>query len=188
MKITGKPYLAIRRRRWEQQFEHSQRIFSSPLFVCCSFFLFSFSLLLNPCDEEQRTMLASPFEFGSRFLLCVCLVFLLWFSICSSLVFRPIPLFPVFFPLFFSCFKSPVFFLFPVPLCFLGFFFWFFIQCAPFFRLFSCFYKAREGLVSLPLEIVGIVEARDHGYIVGVVVLICWIFPYWTGLRQADDE
>jgi hypothetical protein len=47
-----------------------------------------------------------------------------------------------------------------------------------FFRPFSGFYKAREGLVSLPPEMVGIVEARDHGRIVGVVAMICWIFPY----------
>jgi len=41
---------------------------------------------------------------------------------------------------------------------------------------FSGFYKAREGLVSLPPEMVGIVEARDHGRIVGIVAMIYWIF------------
>jgi hypothetical protein len=38
-------------------------------------------------------------------------------------------------------------------------------------------YKAREGLVSLPPQMVGIVEARDHDRIVGIVAMICWIFP-----------
>jgi len=78
---------------------------SSPLFLCfcllffflltlCSpllsssvrllfFFLFVFPCFLNPCDEEQRTVLASPFEFGSGFLLCVWLVFS-WFFLCFS--------------------------------------------------------------------------------------------------------
>jgi len=95
MKITGKPYLAIRRRRRQQQFEHSRRILSSSssqsLPLCSSAVLFSFCFFcfLSPCDEEQRTMLASPFEFGSRFLLCVWLAFLLWFSVCFALVFLP---------------------------------------------------------------------------------------------------
>jgi len=40
------------------------------------FFLFVFPCFLSPCDEEQRTMLASPFEFGVG---CVFLVFPLFF-------------------------------------------------------------------------------------------------------------
>jgi len=48
----------------------------------------------------------------------------------------------------------------------------------PFSRPFSGFYKAREGLVSLPPQMVGIVEAveaRDYHRIVGIVAMICWI-------------
>ena len=55
-----------------------------------------------------------------------------------------------------------------------------FVPFAPppsFMRPLSGFYKAREGLVSLPPEMVGIVEVRDHGRIVGIIVVICWIFP-----------
>ena len=61
----------------------------------------------------------------------------------------------------------------------------------PQLRPFSGFYKAREGLVSWPPEMASIVEARDHGFrngIVGIVAVICWIFPCWTGLQQTDDE
>jgi hypothetical protein len=80
------------------------------------------------------------------------------------------------------CFRSPE--LLPLFLCFFAFFsslcFFRSLPFVPFFffRPFSGFYKAREGLVSLPPEMVGIVEARDHGRIVGVVAMICWIFPY----------
>ena len=59
----------------------------------------------------------------------------------------------------------------------------------PFSRPFSGFYKAREGLVSLPPEMAGIVEARDlglqkrhRGYsgrdlLHFPLAMICWIFP-----------
>ena len=153
---------------------------SSPLFICCSFFSFFFCLFpcfFSPCDEEQRTVMASRSEFGSGFFLCVWLAFLLWFSVCTSLVFCPIPLFPVFFLLFFSCFQSPVFSCFQSPSVFWVFSYGFSSNLPLFLRPFSGFYKAREGLVSLPLEMVGIVEVRDHGCIVGVVAMICWIFP-----------
>jgi len=49
-----------------------------------------------------------------------------------------------------------------------------------FLRPFSSFYKAREGLLSRPPEMAGIVEARDRGFrngIMGIVAVICWIFP-----------
>jgi hypothetical protein len=80
------------------------------------------------------------------------------------------------------CFRSPE--LLPLFLCFFAFFSSVFFSFSAvrallfFFRPFSGFYKAREGLVSLPPEMVGIVEARDHGRIVGIVAMICWIFPY----------
>ena len=67
-------------------------------------------------------------------------------------------------------------------------FLWFFFPCFCFvcFSLFSSFvflpsvlfsgfYKAREGLVSRPPEMAGIVEARDRGFrngIVGIVAVI----------------
>jgi len=67
-------------------------------------------------------------------------------------------------------------------------------------RPFSGFYKAREGLVSLPPKMAGIVEARDRGLqkrhrgysgrdlLEFPLAMICQIFPCWTGLRQTDDE
>jgi len=79
------------------------------LFLCfcarCSFSLFVLPCFLSPCDEALRTVLASPFEFGSGF----CVVFSLFFSVyflslfcwVSSLCFAP--------------FFSPVFSVFPSP-------------------------------------------------------------------------
>jgi len=52
------------------------------LFLCfcarCSFSLFVLPCFLSPCDEALRTVLASPFEFGSGF----CVVFSLFFFLC----------------------------------------------------------------------------------------------------------
>jgi hypothetical protein len=66
-----------------------------------------------------------------------------------------------------------------------------FVLCLPLLlRPFFGFYKAREGLVSRPPEMAGIVEARDRGFrngIVGIMPVICWIFPFpcWTGFLRA---
>jgi hypothetical protein len=94
--------------------------------------------------------------------LCFCLV-------CFSI--RPLFFFSTF--SWFVLFSSSLFF-FSVNL---RFFFSVFPSIFFFLRPFSGFYKAREGLVSLPPEMVGIVEVRDHGRIVGIVAMICWIFP-----------
>jgi len=77
------------------------------LFLCfcarCSFSLFVFPCFLNPCDEALRTVLASPFEFGSGF----CVVFSLFFFLCIFFLcfagFFPSVLLG-FFPLFCSLF------------------------------------------------------------------------------------
>ncbi|KAJ6881748.1 hypothetical protein NC651_028374 [Populus alba x Populus x berolinensis] len=87
----------------------------SPPWILLTFFL----LFLSPRDEEQRTVLASPFKFGSGF-------FLLWlsspgFSLSSLLVFPPT------FPWFSSA-----------PLGFLALF------CSAFFLLLALFF----GLIS----------------------------------------
>jgi len=60
----------------------------SPSLSVVLFFLFLFPCFLSPCDEEQRTVLASPFEFGSGFFLCVWLAFS-WFFLCFSGFFLP---------------------------------------------------------------------------------------------------
>jgi len=141
MKITGKPYLAIRRRRRQQQFEHSRRILSSsssqslPLCscvsVCCFFFTYS--------------LLSSAFLFCSSavlFFFCFSLLsqslwwrtedgagfsFRIWvwvFALCVACVFL---VFPLFFWVFLPCF------------CLRSLFFSF---CMPLFC--SAFYRARE--------------------------------------------
>jgi hypothetical protein len=64
-----------------------------------------------------------------------------------------------------------------VNLCLLLCFFSSFVLCLPLLlRPFFGFYKAREGLVSRPPEMAGIVEARDRGFrngIVGIMPVIC---------------
>ncbi|KAI5565699.1 hypothetical protein BDE02_14G138600 [Populus trichocarpa] len=129
--------------------------------------------------------------FGSFVCRCVVplfSVFFLWVlplglaSVFLPLVFGP-PLFSGFFPLCFQC-SSPVYLpFFCCVLC--PVFLWFSVPCSlgfssgfpHFSRPSSGFYKAREGLVSLPPQMVGIVEERDHDRIVGIVAMICWIFP-----------
>jgi len=84
---------------------------------------------------------------------------------------------------FFSGFPSPVSVSF-ASLCFL-------LSCSsprffsppPPLRPSSGFYKAREGLVSLPPEMAGIVEARDHGQ------RGCsgWIFP-WSSAKMMNSR
>jgi len=81
------------------------------------------------------------------------------------------------------CCSSFVVLWFPLSLCFLfssPFVFCSSLSSAP-LVLFCLvptvvFYKAREGLVSRPPEMAGIVEARDRGFrngIVGIVAVIC---------------
>jgi len=81
------------------------------LFLCfcarCSFSLFVFPCFLSPCDEALRTMLASPFKFGSGF----CVVFVLMFVYSSFII----PSLSGFFLLAPLCFFSVSFF--SGPLC-----------------------------------------------------------------------
>jgi len=81
-----------------------------------------FPCFLSPCDEELRTVLASPSEFGSGF----CVVFLLLF-VYSSFTIPSLSGFFLFAPLSFSSSPSLSFFLFSrcilVLLCIFAFFF-----------------------------------------------------------------
>ena len=61
-------------------------LFYSSAVLFLFFVLFVFPCFLSPCDEEQKTVLASPFEIGYGFLLCVWLVFF-WFFLLFSVQF-----------------------------------------------------------------------------------------------------
>ena len=112
--------------------------------LLCLFLLLC--LLINPCDEEQRTVLASPFEFGSGFLLCVWLAFS-WFFLYFSGFFLPCfclrsLFFSPFFALFFSFDFFPLFLLWFLGLFFAVLVLYFFgLIYAPCFRFSAPFYR-----------------------------------------------
>jgi len=168
---------------------------SAVALICFAFtvlsFFFVFPCFLSPYDDELRTVLASPSNSGfgfcvGFFFLCrdVCrdegnsgnnsLCILDSFPLLLSVYYFFAPGFLLLFWLQFSVLDSIFFWVVFCVLCFSAFL----LQNPPLFsRPFSGFYKAREGLVSLPPQMVGIVEARDHDRIVGIVAMIYWIFP-----------
>jgi len=84
------------------------------LFLCfcarCSFSLFVLPCFLSPCDETLRTVLASPFEFGSGFCVVFSLFFLCIFFLCFA-GFLPsvlLPFSPLSCSVFFSRVRSPL--------------------------------------------------------------------------------
>jgi len=151
-------------------------LFTSPLFSGCLWFSRSSSSCSSAsvCSGGGATRDKA----GARALAGQCFSLFL-----SRLLLHSSPVFFFYVLLVRSFFFFSLFLLCEFTLFFLCFPLYFF-----FLRPFSGFYKAREGLVSLPPEMVGIVEARDHGRIVGIVAMICWIFPCWTGLWQTDEE